>query len=162
MNNKTDKKLAISPPWITYYNEINELFKDDPDVMVKYNEDDYSIKLYVDDSDKAFALSILLPPEKTFGNIVVKTTVVPPNLAEEPDIQLFERAFKNNPVVDFIKAGLGPFGDISYVVFKNKVVQFFNDNLSDLNGITSTLYENIATDVFEQRDGVFFCTNTEA
>ena len=36
------------------------------------------------------------------------------------------------------------FVDITYVIFKNCVVQFFNDNLNDAHGLISTLYQNIA------------------
>ena len=36
---------------------------------------------------------------------------------------------------------------LTYVVFKNCVVQFFNDNLNDYHGMLSTLYETIADEV---------------
>ncbi len=49
--------------------------------------------------------------------------------------------------------------DISYILFEPKVVQFFNDDLGDLNGLRSTLYQDIAANVFEDaHEGVFFCT----
>jgi len=48
--------------------------------------------------------------------------------------------------------------DLTYVLFKNKVVQYFIDNIGDYNGMKSTLYEDIARDIFEDVDGVFFCT----
>jgi hypothetical protein len=43
-------------------------------------------------------------------------------------------------------------------VFEKKVVQFFNDQLDDINGNKSTLYQDIAKDVFEKHEGVYFCT----
>lgn len=53
----------------------------------------------------------------------------------------------------------------TYVVFKNCVVQFFNDNLNDPHGVVSTLYENIADEIFKDiqfpNDGVAFCTDIE-
>lgn len=54
----------------------------------------------------------------------------------------------------------------TYVVFKNCVVQFFNDNLNDPHGIVSTLYQDIAAEIFAdmpfpQDGGICFCTDTE-
>ena len=50
-----------------------------------------------------------------------------------------------------------------YVVFKNCVVQFFNDNLNDCHGVISTLYQDIAADVLtgEGAQGVYFNTDVE-
>jgi hypothetical protein len=45
-----------------------------------------------------------------------------------------------------------------YVLFAREVVSYFNDNLADLNGLTSTLYQNLAEEVFPNHGGVFFCT----
>ena len=50
---------------------------------------------------------------------------------------------------------------LHYVVFKNRVVQYWSDNLGDINGNTSTLYENIARDVFGETDNVCFNTDTK-
>ena len=46
-----------------------------------------------------------------------------------------------------------------YVLFNKKVVQYYNDNIGDLNGIKSILAEDIARDIFVSRPGVFYCTN---
>ena len=48
-----------------------------------------------------------------------------------------------------------------YVIFANKVVQYFNDSLSDAHGVCSTLYQDIARDVFGDDCGVYFCTDLE-
>ena len=49
---------------------------------------------------------------------------------------------------------------MSHVVFENRVVQYFNDCLNDPYGLESTLFEDIARDVFIETNGVYF--NTEA
>jgi hypothetical protein len=52
--------------------------------------------------------------------------------------------------------------DFTYVIFKNCVVQFFNDNLNDAFGNVSTLYQDIAPAVFENTPiGVHYCTDVE-
>ena len=49
---------------------------------------------------------------------------------------------------------------MTYVVFVKEVVQYFNDDLGDANGVCSTLYQDIAKRLFTSTEGVFFCTNT--
>lgn len=158
------KKLGLSSPWITYWHEIEELFGHDPEISVVYEEDEKTVKLYVRNSAKAEALTQLLPPEKTFGNVKLKIEVVPANVGEMKIGELYEVAFKDNPVFSYVSGGDNIMTeDMTYVVFRNRVVQFFNDNLNDINGNTSTLYENIARDVFEDvvEPGTCFCTDTE-
>jgi hypothetical protein len=153
-----DIKLNISPPWITYYHEIEAMFKEDPEIKVRFDEDNHEVKMFVDNTDKAYALAVLLPPEKEFGNVKVKVTVIPSNISEENDTKLLQRAFKGNPVLSYIREAAGPLGMFNYVVFRNEVVQFFNDDISDAHGVMSTLYEDIAMDLFNV-DGAYFCTD---
>lgn len=51
----------------------------------------------------------------------------------------------------------------TYVVFEKEVVQYWNDNLADYNGLTSTLYQDLAKEIFEDAnlDGVYFCTDED-
>lgn len=157
-------KLNLSSPWIIYYKEINVFFEKDPDVKVLYDDVKNEIELYVSDSDKASALRELLPVEKTFGEVKLKITVIPANGARfgfrASNFPIIYAALKNNSIVDKIETVSGLFDyDLHYVLFKKKVVQYFTDNLGDYNGYCSTLYENIAIDIFEDTTGVFFCTN---
>ena len=156
MKNET---LKLSSPTMTFFHEVEELFRNDDDVTVKFidNFETQTIKIYVVGDEKASALSQLLPTTKTFGNIVVNIQVIPANLFKEPMIDLFEKAFKGNGAFSYIHKPDNIF-DFNYVVFSNKVVQFFNDDLSDVNGYKSTLYQDIAKDVFDNHDGIFFCT----
>lgn len=117
----------------------------------------------------SFALCLIFA--KVEDGEIDSDTVVPPNGGDLTDYEwhsnkeLFDAAFENNPVyctavrIDTIFSN-----DITYVVFKNKVVQFFNDNLNDLHGNVSTLYQEIAHDVFDMTslNGVMFCTDIEA
>jgi len=162
-------KVNLSAPWTTCYRQFQAFFKYDPEVKVMYNSNGPELKLLVEDPVKADALTQLLEPSRTFGNVTLKITVVPANKAADEvlpelasDIALVTAALNKNPIVSQIK-------DISsayisnpwcYVAFKKEVVQFFNDNLSDMNGLTSTLYQDIANEIFPRHAGVFFCTAT--
>jgi len=154
------ENVKLSPPWITFVNEVKALFADDYDVKVLYDENDYSLKLYVEDSRKADALTQLLPESKEFGNVKLTITVVPAN-TEKTVVDLFNDAFIGNPAVSFTQSFDTPFGTVNYVVFQNKVVQFFNDQMDDINGNKSMLFEQIAKDVFGTDKKVFFCTDAK-
>ena len=154
-----DNKMKLSPPWLTFYHELEQLFGQDEEIKLVFDESTYHIKLYVDDTDKANALAILLPVERQFGNITVKISIYPPNLAEGESLDLFEKAFAGNPILKGTASAQGIYAGLKYVIFENKVVQFFNDNLDDAHGVKSTLYQDIAKDVFGDTDGIFFCTD---
>ena len=75
---------------------------------------------------------------------------------------LFGTAFEGNPILNKIYVVEGIFSNrFIYVEFKPEIVQFYNDNLGDLNGNVTTLYETIARNVFNENPnlkGIFYCT----
>ena len=166
-------RLKLSPPWITYYNEIKALFGEDPAVKVDceyaYDNNFVDINIKVDGEAKANAIIKLLPSHIFFGNIEVFVNIIPSNgelghYSFRTTSAIFEKAFEGNPVFSFVKSVDYIFNnEIVYVVFKNRVVQFFNDNLNDIYGNVSTLYEDIARDLFDEFDGygVYYCTDIE-
>ena len=154
--------LKLAAPWTIYYEEIKALFGSDPDIKVSVDDEEKVVRLYVDGEEKAEALEKLLPAEKTFGNVTVRTVVIPGNELTEKKLSWFQAALAGNPVFSFTKTNEGVFTiPLSYVVFKNRVVQFFADNLQDVNGNITTLYETIAKDVFGETPDICFCTDIE-
>lgn len=159
----SNTNLNLSAPWDEFYQEINALFGADPAIEIDYDEAEKVISLCVEGEGKAEALEALLPMEKAFGNVTVKLRVIPANDLKSPRLSLFQKAFEGNPVFAYAKEvepSAITFG-AGYVVFKKEVVQYFVDNLSDVNGLRSTLYQEIAKDVFGEDAGVFFSTNCE-
>lgn len=154
------KELKLSPPWNTFVSELKALFGEDPDIEIQYEDGDYEVKLYVAGDAKADALAQLIPAERVYGNVVLKVTIVPANKNGIDEASLIEAAFKGNPVLKEMLRLKTPFGEYDYAVFRKQVVQFFNDDMTDPHGNKSTLYEDIAKDVFGDT-GVFFCTDTE-
>ena len=165
--------LKLISPWRNYYHEIQAFFKEDPYITVVFDEDNMEIKLFVQASDKAEALTQILNPEKTFGETTVKVTVIPANTATR-DLKLmmksmieaeeFERviniALDCNRLFNDIRVIKGLLGfNAIYVLFNKTVIQYYNDNIGDLNGVKSTLAEDIARDIFMQHPGIFYCTN---
>ncbi len=159
-------KMTLSPPWAIFYREIQALFGEDPDVHVVYDEENEVVKIYVEDPEKADVLSQLLPTKKMFGRVGLDIQVIPADgkkrstdVPENVDATMFEKAFKGNPALSYAKTFPNLFGHVvTYVVFQPDVVQFYTDDISDINGLRSTLYEDVARDVFEGIP-VNFCTD---
>lgn len=156
-----------SAPWNIFHREVSELFRYDEEVHVVYDEAEYHIKLYVDNGRKAAALAALIPAKKIFGNITVLLSVFPtkdhcPMELSPPDADVFTEAFYRNGAFSFAKTVSGIFSNnLTYVVFRKCVVQYFNDDLGDVYGQCTTLYQEIAKHVFGETEGVFFCTDCE-
>lgn len=156
-------KMKLSPPWITYYHKVQALFEKDDSVTVDFDEDNCCLNIIVErDIEKGEAIQKLFPSKKVFGNNVMKINVITIQEPKQiPTAQIFTNAFKNNPVVEnIISASDILRDDQTYIMFQNKVVQFFDDNISDYNGVCSTLYQDIAEDVFRDFADVHYCTST--
>lgn len=146
-------ELEMQSPWIIFYKELNALFEKDPDIKVVYDEKENAVKLYVDKVNKADALSMILPMERTFGNVTIKVEVIPPNNLTMDFKETFETAFAGNPCFAFVEQGNSPaIGPVDYLVFKPKAAQLFIDDLSDLHGVQTILYQDIAKDIFADYD----------
>lgn len=169
--------MTMSSPWMIFYREVCAMFEKDDDVHVVYKQgegDNDTICLYVEDPLKADAIEKLLPEEKEYGNVTIEIGVIPCNadrrkptnivMTESADASdLFRLAFRGNPAFSYLKKITGIMAnDIVYVVFAKEVVQYFNDDLGDVNGLCTTLYQDIASRIFNEFDGVFYCTDSKA
>lgn len=150
--------LTLSSPWMEYYRKLEAMFQYDEDIHLVMDNDQPEIKIFVDNPVKADALAKLLPVEKEFGNVKLAITVIPADI-EATKLNLLKWAFSGNPVLNYILPSDTPFGTFNYVVFSKEVVQYFNDNMRDLNGNTSTLYESLARDLFGEDADICYCTD---
>lgn len=161
MDNLENVNTKLAPPWIEYVNELTALFAKDPAIKVVYDNNENEVKLYVDGQAKADALTQLLPASKEFGNVTLNITIVPANKLKST-VDLYRAAFEGNEAFVESWTAQGIFTNpITYIIFKKEVVQFYNDNLADAHGNKNTLYQEIAKDVFENKNGIYFCTDTE-
>ena len=70
--------FKLSPPWTTYWRQLEALFNGDPDIEIGqlYDTDDKKeIWIYVSNEKKFRALNNLLPKYHTFGNVKVKNVL---------------------------------------------------------------------------------------
>lgn len=165
-----ETRFKLSPPWVGYVNKMGALFDGDP--QIAFNVDlegaEPKVVLACNNGDKVTALQQILPTEVEFGNIILHVIVdgTPSNRTFKTKKELFDVAFAKNPAYAY---SVTPDDDgyawfsMTFVVFKCCVVQFFNDNLNDCHGITSTLYQDIAEELLtgEVTQGVYFNTDVE-
>ena len=158
---------TLSAPWDIYYAEVKAFFAKDDEVKVIFDRENLNLMLYVDGESKASALSDLLEGEKTWGSATLKVTVIPSNTSSGTKhfvlskIESFAEAFLGNNAVEDIITIKGIMSNpMTYIVFKKEVVQYFTDDLGDYHGVRSTLYQEIAKEIFGEHEGIFFCTDT--
>lgn len=157
MNNE---QMKITSPWITYVNQVKCMFADDTDVIVEYNDDKKNLVLKVFDSHRADALTQLLPIRKDFGGVILHISVVTENKIEPSFAELVEKAMDGNPhFSQLIKVPMQDGKSFNYLMFEPEVAQYWNDNLADPHGNVSTVFADLAQDVFGVVPGTFFATD---
>lgn len=141
-----------APPWINHVRKIALLFANDEEFDIDYDNETHTADIYVDNAVKAAAIDRLLRHEVEFGNVVLKVNVIPNN-DEETIVMALRRAFEGNPALVSVEERDYP--ESIHAIFAPDVVQYVSDDLSSYFGITSTLYEELARDVFDLPDGTF-------
>lgn len=152
-------RISLSSPWVVYYRKVEALFSKDEEVNVIFDEDHQELKLYVDSVFKANALSSLFPENMEFGTYLLHIIVIPPNGHECNKDFVIEDAFIGNDALAYIRTIQVGTNPMTFVVFAKEVVQYFTDDLGDIHGIHSTLYQDIAKELFGDLDGIYFCTD---
>lgn len=150
--------LGLASPWAIVASEVEALFERDPDVTVEYDSGGPVLRVMTDNAPKAMAAWALLPRERSFGGVTLRTEVLDAG-GRPVEALLLEALFDGNPACASVEVVEGTYSprDGAYVLFEPRVVQFFADDLSDFGGIRSTLYQDVAKDVIPV-GGVRYCT----
>ena len=153
--------VNLSAPWDIMAKNIEKLFERDPEVEVSYSEEQKTVVIRVfNNKSKYEAIEHIMPKHKQFGDVTLDIMVatVTSNCTEP---EYFAKAFEGNPAFKRCDCYNTPAGDsIYFAVFEKSVVQFHNDNIGNPYGIKSTLYEDIAREVFDNTY-MRFCTEYE-
>lgn len=155
------KEITLSSPWVIYYRKIRALFLEDPDIDISFidDSDEPEVILRIETLDKADAISRLLPEEMKFGNVTLKITIIPPNPSTMEKKDLVKMAFRDNPAYAEMRTIVMPDGSEDYyALFIKEVVQYPSDSTSDFNGLTSTLYQNLAKELLGEEVNLHYCT----
>ncbi|WP_433772029.1 hypothetical protein [Bacillus wiedmannii] len=157
----------LSPPWITYFNELINSVGADPTVTVGPLipvGGNFIILVHALSNEKAIALATLLKSYVQFGNVSVTVIVtnneneivnpIPCPLDAFEIAHLFLVALENNPYFEqvVVQPQFPGGSNVVFPVFKAEVIQFFNDDISNLCQTFTGVAANVFRDVME--DGV--------
>lgn len=161
MKKNSPFKVALSPPWITFENQVKFTVGQDPNVRVRNLKtvgSNFILPITVLTLSRARALATIIQNSVQLGNITVTVRIKTKagKLAQPFDTtsltasqiaRLYRIAFSTNTLFDFVTTRSLIPGDPASVfpVFKKRVVQFFNDDLSDL----FSNFNNVAAFVFQ-------------
>ena len=164
----SSKKSNLQAPWITLYNKIVAMFEQDPDIKIEpiYQSDDgvYIINIASTHTIKLTAIEKILKNKFELGNITVNIKFKYENENDDMiTLHDFEVAFAGNNIFSRAKSIEDPWEfNASYVIFSKDVVQFYNDDLTDIYGNFNGLAEDIARDIFKETElPIYYCTDID-
>lgn len=162
------ENITLSPPWETLRNEFIFTFGNNPLVTIKplnssnLNKKMFSLKIIVKDDIMAFSLRQIIKPIFHFGEIIVKTVIknsigniekiINTKYTISEVANLYNISLKNNSLFNkfVIK------DDTLFLIFNKSIIQFFNDDISDLYGIynqiASVVFEKLSINTFKSKD----------
>ena len=155
-----EKSVRLSPPQYTYFKFLKYSIGNDPCVDVLDIEEvaggNYLIPIHVKSLEKARALATILNLHKNYGNINICIEIYYCNRVVAPIenieninslLRIIKQALNTNCYFEFVKAAeVIPGYNSIFPVFKKEVIQFFNDDLSDLYAN----FNGVAADVFRE------------
>lgn len=130
---RMDKHIQpqLSPPWITYFNELRNSVGADPTVTVGPlipTDGNFIILVQTTDFEKAITLATLLKPTVQFGNVTIIVSVIGDGIVNPIPYPL--DAFELAQVV--VQPQFSGGANVVFSVFSAEVIQFFNDDISNL------------------------------
>ena len=160
---KASNGVQLSPPWYILRNKIFYLLDPDEELMVSELIEDkkgsYIIKITSENGEKLEALKKVLKESFEFGNVTVKVEFEHVR-DDEITIEDYETAFAGNAnFVEAVETGKGLFQGLRYIVFAKEILQFFDDDLSDLYANFNGIVADVAKEVCKKYENVYFSTD---
>ncbi|SDW75249.1 hypothetical protein SAMN05444487_1069 [Marininema mesophilum] len=159
---KDSVRVQLSPPQFTYLSKLKFTVGRDPNVQVgdlkSVDGNTLRITIRVNGRQRARALATILTANKSIGNIIIQvrivnqgTTVCPIRRSLSPSAisDLYKVGLSTNDLFLFsVARGIVPGGSVAiFPVFRARIVQFFNDDLSDLfrnfNGVAAFVFRDV-------------------
>ena len=151
------KNLSLQSPWVTYENYVRAILDPDPDIEVGHIDESINdnglrkLDVVVNKHEKAEALKSVLIRNISFGNVTLIINIIDTEINEDQEelVEKYKKLFVNNPIVKKIETVKDHANvDHSFICFDPVVVQFYNDDLTDLYGNYNGLFEDIARNIF--------------
>lgn len=143
------------PPWYDYVKKIELFFKKDPDIYIEFNCASYVLDIYTNNQFKAAALQYFLPTCVDFetveidiniNSLINEKTYNPEYITPYGHLSLLAQ---DNPI--FVSVNLNDFTNIVEVIFSATIIHYGENK--------STLYENIAREIFHPDNTIIYTTS---
>lgn len=177
---------SVSNPWYTLWRKIYFTLSQDEEVSVsglnKENDNKYNIVVTAKQMHTAYALSQVIKPIFSFGNVKVEVIVKHQNIGILPSTKEDEQfmdeevgllicaEFRNNKlfkgVVLVPKKEESLFAGKVVILFAKEVVQFYNDDVTDIfgnfNELVAYVFADIIKFIYKDNQGkdIFVLCNT--
>ena len=162
-----DTNVKLEAAWWQIYKELKIFIGDDPEVeisdMDESAEPAYRFTISSQNEAKITALSRVLINHYDMGNITLDIDFEHIRNDEDATREItkydIEAAFQGNPhYVSTQVTTKGMFADLCYVIFAKEIIQFFNDDLSDLYGNENIIVADLARERCNLGQNMYFCT----
>lgn len=159
--------VKLEAAWWQIYKEIKNFIGADPEVEIGDMDESeapkYRFTIASQNESKIKALSKVLINHYDIGNITLDIDfdfIKNDDEDEEITKDDIEAAFQGNPYyVTTQVTTKGMFEDLCYVVFTKEIIQFFNDDLSDLYGNENIIVADLALERCNRGENMYFCTS---
>ena len=172
-NSIPHKSTGIQAPWYTVYNKVVALFGNDEELQISNlsEVDDvpdngfkcgYGFTISSKNSVKLKSIEKILKRHFEFGNVYLNIDFVyEPQNDDVITPSDFKNAFAGNNILSKVQIVPTPAGvPQTFVVFAREVIQFYNDDITDLYGNFNGLSEDIARELFNDTDAsICYCTD---
>jgi hypothetical protein len=155
-----NKNVKISSPWVCYRNMINAMFASDPEIIVGEVDENYNILITCTNQSKYDVLTKVLRSSIQLGNIHLTISFkLESKSRTDVSIEDFNILFAGNNIFKETISITDPiFGTtFNYVAFSKKVIQYYDDLLTDPHGLMSILAQDIAPIIFDTNN-ISYCT----
>lgn len=155
-----DFELDLSAPWYVFHTQVFKLFEQDAEVIVdeelEETETGFTFGIYSKNAKKIQAIKKLIGSKVVFGNVAVEIDY---GENEDEDIaEIWKDAFSGNPLFcGIVSADMPFYGSCDYAIFKRDIIDFYGDDISDVNGNLHYIVADLVKEVVNSK-GIFICT----
>ena len=136
VSKKKGSKVGLSAPWTRYAKLIYNLFEKDPSIEVTRDNEEssgiFNIYIKSPEATKLAAIKKILGESIEMGNITIQINYE--DTSENATLEDYREAFKDTGYLVACESLETPIGNYDCPIFAKEIIQFFNDDTSDIYG----------------------------
>lgn len=150
---KAAGKVGLSAPWTCYGKLIYNLFEKDKSIEItKDNEESggiYNIYIKSAEATKLAAIKKILGEEVPMGNITIVLNYE--DTSDSATLEDYKEAFKDTGYLVACESIETAIGNYDCPIFAKEIIQFFNDDTSDIYGNKNIIVADAVKEVAQNK-----------